>query len=44
MHRRTPGYKWSLLKVREGKYKLEHASLLQVLLKPKQIYGKGGTR
>jgi hypothetical protein len=43
IHDRTHGYKWSLLKVREGKYKREHggnleaeeesASLLQVLLK-----------
>jgi hypothetical protein len=45
-------YMWSLLKVREGNYKSEYsghrwnlqASLLQMLLKPRLIYGKGGIR
>jgi hypothetical protein len=49
--------KWSLLKVREGKYKREHGghrwyleaerespSLLQMLLKPTLIYGRGGAK
>jgi hypothetical protein len=50
------GYKWSLLKVREGKYKGKHGealaetgsrdsfSVLQVLLKPMMTYGKGRRR
>jgi hypothetical protein len=56
IHHRTPGYKWSLLKVRKGKYKKEYggaqtesggqetASLLTVPLKLKLTSEKGGTR
>jgi hypothetical protein len=56
VHGRTPGYKWSLLKIREGKYKgkhgeaqvearsKKHASALQVLLKPTITYWEGRTR
>jgi hypothetical protein len=56
IHGRTHGYKWSLLKIREGKYKgehggaqvesggREHASPFQVLLKPMLTHGKGRTR
>jgi hypothetical protein len=52
---RTRGCKWSLLKVRDGKYKGKHSetqvearrervSAFQVLLKPKLTYGKGRAR
>jgi hypothetical protein len=56
IHGRTSGYKWSLLKVREGKYKGKHDGQcgsrklrervfgLQVLLKPMITYGKGRAR
>jgi hypothetical protein len=51
---RIHGYKWSLLKVKEGKYKREHGgtkwkleiarlSLFQVPLKLRLVYGKGRT-
>jgi hypothetical protein len=52
----TRGCKWSLLKVRERKYKMEHGGprwtleadrmcfSFQELLKPALTYGKGGTR